>query len=746
MASYLDRIAQWVYPPAEPNESEEMRLNRAILVVMASATSLGGIIWGTVYVLLGVPQASIWPYGYDILSFINLMIYLRTKHYETLLFGQLSLILFTPTFLQWHLGGFGASGAVMLWSYLAPTVALMVSRKMGDARNWFYAFVGLVVTSLLLEVFVFRGYDMGMPDYGKQLFFVMNILAPLTTTYFIINYFVSENFKGRSTLRAQSLELADANQSLQRLTGSLEDTVLVRTQELEEAVVAAEEANRIKSQFLANMSHELRTPLNAIIGYSDMLLEEAQDLGYEDLSPDLNKIQGAGKHLLSLINDILDISKIEAGKMDLYLEEFQFQGLIDEVIPTAQPLFDKKGNKFNYLAKGKDLGLVTSDMTKLRQIIFNLLSNAAKFTEKGEITLDVSRDNNWLLINVSDTGIGMSESQVGRIFQEFTQADESTTRRYGGTGLGLPISRHFCELMGGTISVTSEVGKGSTFSVQLPVAVKPLHDLNINPDYKDITRPNDPSLPEDAPTVLVVDKDPTVHDLLVRQLGREGFRVLSAYSSEEAFKLARQYHPSLMTLDVLLPEIDGWQVLSQFKADPLLAMIPIVILSMGQDKSLGIALGAADYLTKPIDRHVLLSVVKRHLPQNSSSPYHVLILEDDVDTMELFRRAAEREGWKPLLAENGRIGLDRLREKIPDIVLLDLMMPEMDGLEFLSEMRKNPDWKDIPVIVVTAKELSEAERHEVNQQVQRVLHKADYATYDLVEQIRKIVSSHHISG
>jgi signal transduction histidine kinase/DNA-binding response OmpR family regulator len=746
MASYLDRIAQWVYPPAEPNESEEMRLNRAILVVMASATSLGGIIWGTVYVLLGVPQASIWPYGYDVLSFINLMIYLRTKHYETLLFGQLSLILFIPSFLQWHLGGFAASGAVMLWSYLAPTVALMVSRKMGDARNWFYAFVGLVVTSLLLEVFVFRGYDMGMPDYGKQLFFVMNILAPLITTYFIINYFVSENFKGRNTLRAQSLELEQANQSLQRLTGSLEDTVLVRTQELEEAVVAAEEANRIKSQFLANMSHELRTPLNAIIGYSDMLLEEAQDLGYEDLSPDLNKIQGAGKHLLSLINDILDISKIEAGKMDLYLEEFQFQGLIDEVIPTAQPLFDKKGNKFNYLAKGKDLGLVTSDMTKLRQIIFNLLSNAAKFTEKGEITLDVSRDNNWLLINVSDTGIGMSESQVGRIFQEFTQADESTTRRYGGTGLGLPISRHFCELMGGTISVTSEVGKGSTFSVQLPVAVKPLHDLNINPDYKDITRPNDPSLPEDAPTVLVVDKDPTVHDLLVRQLGREGFRVLSAYSSEEAFKLARQHHPSLMTLDVLLPEIDGWQVLSQFKADPLLAMIPIVILSMGQDKSLGIALGAADYLTKPIDRHVLLSVVKRHLPQNSSSPYHVLILEDDPDTMELFRRASEREGWKPLLAENGRIGLDRLREKIPDIVLLDLMMPEMDGLEFLSEMRKNPDWKDVPVIVVTAKELSEAERQEVNQQVQRVLHKADYATYDLVEQIRKIVSSHHISG
>jgi signal transduction histidine kinase len=338
--SYLDRIAEWVYPPAEANESEEMRLNRAILVVMASATSAGGIIWGSVYLLLGVPAASIWPYGYVVLSFINLMLYLRTKHYETLLFGQVTLILLVPTFLQWHLGGFAASGAVMLWSYLAPTVALVVSRKLSDARYWFYAFVGLVVTSLILEALFFNGYDMGMPLYGKQLFFVMNILAPLTTTYFIINYFVTQNRQAQSNLRAQSGELAEANEALKRLAGSLEDTVQVRTHELEDAVIAAEHANKIKSQFLANMSHELRTPLNAIIGYSDMLLEEAEDLGYEDMAPDLNKIQGAGKHLLSLINDILDISKIEAGKMDLYPEEFQLQGLIDEVLATAQPLFD----------------------------------------------------------------------------------------------------------------------------------------------------------------------------------------------------------------------------------------------------------------------------------------------------------------------------------------------------------------------------------------------------------------------
>jgi DNA-binding response OmpR family regulator len=272
--------------------------------------------------------------------------------------------------------------------------------------------------------------------------------------------------------------------------------------------------------------------------------------------------------------------------------------------------------------------------------------------------------------------------------------------------------------------------------------VKQPHELNIAADSSDITRPNAPALPEDAPIILVVDDDDMVHEMLVQQLAREGLRVISAFTGEQAFKLARQYHPVLMTLDVMLPEMDGWQVLSQFKADPLLAMIPVVILSMSQDKALGVALGASDYLTKPIDRHVLLNVVKRHLPQNTSHPYHVLILEDDLPTQELFRRAAEREGWKAMVAENGLVGLEQLKKITPDIILLDLMMPEMDGLEFLSEMRKNSKWKEVPVIVVTAKELSEAEREQVNQQVQRVLHKADYATYDLVTQVRKIVSSH----
>lgn len=743
--SYLDRIAQFVYPPAEANESQEMRLNRAILLVMAIATSLGGIVWGSVYLVLGVPAASIWPYGYVVFSFINLMIYLQTKHYETLLFGQLTLIFLVPTFLQWHLGGFADSGAVMLWSYLAPTVALIVSRKLQDARLWYYGFIGMVLLSLFLEMVLFPDYSLGMPEYGSQLFYVMNILAPLTTTYFIINYFVSQNRSAQSTLKAQSGELASANESLTRLANSLEATVQVRTHELEQAVISAENANKIKSQFLANMSHELRTPLNAIIGYSDMLMEEAEDLGYADMNPDLNKIQGAGKHLLSLINDILDISKIEAGKMDLYLEEFQLQGMVDEVLATAQPLLEKNDNGFSYLARGKDLGLITCDMTKLRQIMFNLLSNAAKFTNKGMIKFDIQRDNDWLAISVADNGIGMSPEQVSRIFQEFTQADESTTRKFGGTGLGLPISRHFVEMMGGSISVDSEVGKGSTFTVRLPVVVQPLQDLNIMADSSDITRPNVPVLPEDAPIILVVDDDDKVHEALIQQLGREGYRVISAFTGEQAFKLARQHHPVLMTLDVMLPEMDGWQVLSQFKADPLLAMIPVVILSMSHDKSLGIALGAADYVTKPIDRHVLLNIVRRHLPQNTGRPYHVLILEDDLDTQELFKRAAEREGWKAMVAENGLVGLEQLSKQIPDIILLDLMMPEMDGLEFLSEMRKKPEWKDVPVIVVTAKELSEAERELVNKQVQRVLHKADYATYDLVTQIRKIVSSHEIS-
>lgn len=538
---------------------------------------------------------------------------------------------------------------------------------------------------------------------------------------------------------------------LNQLYSGLEQQVSDRTHELRDALGELEikrdealDANRTKSIFLANMSHELRTPLNAIIGYSEMLEEEAEDFGYQDIIPDLNKIQKAGTHLLALINDILDISKIEAGKVELFLEDFDIKELIDEIAVTIQPLIDTKNNQLE-ITLGDNLKMIHADITKLRQVIFNLLSNSAKFTENGTISITVSREEHisldWIKILVRDTGIGMSKDQQARVFSEFSQADSSTTRKYGGTGLGLPISRHFCRLMGGDIAIDSEVDAGSTFIVSLPAVVQtPVED----DDSRNVTRPL--NLPDnlfdvdhDKLTVLIIDDDVAIHDLLRRQLEREGFQVVSAFSGEEGILRAKELHPNVIALDILMPMMDGWTVLNTLKEDEETQNIPIVILSMIDDKATGLALGAADYLRKPVERTHLIKVLKRHMASNTGS--HLLIVEDDPDTRDLFLRTAQREGWQPSIANNGVIGLEKLAEQIPDLILLDLMMPEMDGFTFLSEMKQNPLWQDIPVIVVTAKTLTEEDRKTLGESTQRVVQKGEYTPTRLIAEIRRILDT-----
>lgn len=747
--TYLDTITQFIYPPAHDDESEELRLNRAILVVMASATSMGGIIWGTVYWALGVPEVAIWPYGYVALSFINLQLYLRTRHYETLRIGQLALILLIPTFLQWHLGGFALSGSVSLWAFLSPIVALIVSKEYKSARMWFIAFFSLVFISGVLERQL-PGLETGMGDFGVIMFFVMNIFAPLITTYLIVHYFIQEGRRATRTMVKQSSELAQSNQSLQEFSENLEEKVTQRTQQLSEALDAAESANRAKSLFLANMSHELRTPLNAIIGYSEILEEDAVDFGYEDAVPDLHKIKNAGKHLLSLINDILDISKIEAGEIDIYLEEIELIVLLDDVLSTVEPLIQQNSNTLVFESDKTSLGQVTTDSTKLRQVIFNLVSNATKFTKNGTITISSQRylnheNKEWIEIAVSDTGIGMTDEQTTKVFQEFTQADESTTRNYGGTGLGLPISRHFCEILGGDIVVTSVPSEGSTFTVHLPaVAVVPKQEVLLESNdalFEEPARLTQPPSESDT-VILVIDDDTTVHDVLSHQLSRQGFHVVTANSGPAGLDMARKLKPAIITLDIMMPSMDGWSVLAQLKADPELGSIPVIMLSILKNKSLGLSLGASDYLTKPVDRDVLVAVIKRFLPADPVTSCNVLIVEDEPDIQELFQRTIEREGWNAQIAENGRIGLDKLNEHTPDIILLDLMMPEMDGLEFLSTMRQNPKWQTLPVIAVTAKTLTESDKKQLSQQAQQVLEKGDYSKDDLIKQIRDVLKAY----
>lgn len=517
------------------------------------------------------------------------------------------------------------------------------------------------------------------------------------------------------------------------------------------------EASRAKSVFLANMSHELRTPLNAIIGYSEMLQEEAEDLDQTEFVPDLQKINAAGKHLLSLISDILDLSKIEAGRMDLYLENFDIATMINDVVTTIQPLIQK--NKNTLVIEGSEpLGSMYADLTKVRQIIFNLLSNASKFTERGQITLTVERMNDssandifsphhlppavqegsaFILFKVSDTGIGMTPEQLDKLFQEFSQADASTTRRYGGTGLGLAISRHFCQMMGGDIVVESQAGHGSTFTVRLPVQVarEPVA-APVGPTPA-LTPASPVSSGKDV--ILVIDDDPSVRDLMERFLQKEGFQVETAASGEAGLRLAKELHPAAITLDVMMPGLDGWAVLTALKADPTVADIPVVMLTMMNDKNLGYALGASDYLTKPIERDRLAAVLSKYrceVPECS-----VLLVEDDEVAREMMRRMLEKAGWSVAEAENGRVALERVAECRPELILLDLMMPEMDGFQFIAELRQRPEAQKIPIVVITAMSLTEAERQRLNGSVVQVLQKGAYSREELLEQVRSLVAA-----
>lgn len=547
-------------------------------------------------------------------------------------------------------------------------------------------------------------------------------------------------------------------ENLQDLYTGLEQKVSERTEELSEALKElavrrdeALEASKTKSLFLANMSHELRTPLNAIIGYSEMLEEEAEDFGYGDIVPDLKKIQKAGTHLLSLINDILDLSKIEAGKVDIYTEDFNFEMLLDEMTTTIHPLIQEKDNEL-VVQSDEPVGIIHSDMTKMRQIVFNLLSNAAKFTENGTITIHVATEHigekDWIEVAVSDTGIGMTPEQVASVFDEFTQADSSTTRKYGGTGLGLPISRHFAQMMGGDISVSSEPGQGSTFKVRLPSRVIPpeqdedetSQDVIMAMKQADLRRTTDTLQIVNGATVLVIDDDHTVHDLLTRILAREGFNVISAYSGQEGLEKARELQPSIITLDIMMPRLDGWAVLSKLKEDEEVGHIPVVMLSMIDNQSLGFALGATDYLTKPVERDKFVSVLRQYYLRNGENGQNnLLIVEDDKNTRELFERTAEKEGWHVDTAENGLIGLNRLAQQKPDLILLDLMMPEMDGFQFVTQMRQNEAWQDIPIVVVTAKPLENEDIQKLRGQVERILQKAEFTPQQLVTEIRNIL-------
>jgi signal transduction histidine kinase/DNA-binding response OmpR family regulator len=580
------------------------------------------------------------------------------------------------------------------------------------------------------------------------------VVVPCVTAYIFFLLWQYSDRLTRTLARAHA-----ANAALKESESLLERRVEERTADLERAnreLVKSEselavardqalDASRAKSAFLASMSHELRTPMNAIIGYSEMLIEEAADSEAQAFVPDLEKILSASRHLLGLINSILDLSKVETGKMDLYLETFQVDAVVADVVSTIQPLVRKNGNTLEVQVDG-DVGKMRADLTKVRQSLFNLLSNACKFTKDGRITLAVSRRNadlaDSILFIVSDTGIGMTDEQLSKLFQAFTQADASTSRKFGGSGLGLVITRQFCQLMGGDVSVESELGRGTAFTIRLPAVVSsPAQEPAPTEVTGDATGPT-------AGRVLVIDDDPTVGDLIQRFLGREGFQVVTAAGGEEGLRLAAETRPDVITLDALMPGVDGWTVLSRLKSDPGLAAIPVVMLTILDDKNLGFSLGASDFLTKPIERNVLVATLNR-VASRPSGP--VLLVEDDQLSRDVIRRSLEALGVQVIDVPNGRVALEEMAKTRPGLILLDLLMPEMDGFEFLAELRRHEDWRSIPVVVVTAKDIDTADRIRLNGRVEAILQKGAFSREELLGELRDLVKARlrlpgHIPG
>jgi CheY-like chemotaxis protein/nitrogen-specific signal transduction histidine kinase len=505
-----------------------------------------------------------------------------------------------------------------------------------------------------------------------------------------------------------------------------------KTLALEVARDSARQAALAKSAFLASVSHELRTPLNAILGYSELLLEEAQERGLSGMARDLGHIRRAGQHLLNLINQILDYARIEAGRVPLSLETFPVSALILDLAATVQPLIGQQGNTFR-LHLDPEAGQMYSDPTRLRQILYNLLSNACKFTRQGHIELSVERrreeGQDWLFFAVSDTGVGIAPQHLDRIFDEFYQVKTAVRTGTAGTGLGLAITWHLCRALGGSLQASSRLGQGSTFTVHLPAQARDV------PGAAPVERPGARLIPTGRPgTVLVVDDDPEVRDVLARLLARDGLATVTACDGLEALRRAQESPPDAIILDLVMPRMDGWAVLTALKNDPRTAEVPVILISTA-DIQCASPLGAVDILPKPVDSDRLRALLRRHL----GSPPRLLVVEDEEEQRRLLSRTLRQEGWLVQTAGSAEEALAVLGRGRPDLIILDLLLPGMDGFQFLHALRSGPGGADIPVLVLTARDLSARDRRRLEGSVQKLLQKGSCSRQRFLEEVRDMV-------
>ena len=561
----------------------------------------------------------------------------------------------------------------------------------------------------------------------------VNPLLPDTRAEMALPLIVGDRVLGALTIQADRPH-AFSPQDLTVL-GIVADSLAVALQNAmlyEEQKRTAErlrELDRLKTQFIANMSHELRTPLNSIIGFSRVILKGIDGPLTEAQRQDLTAIHNAGQHLLGLINDILDLSKIEAGRMELQFSEVDMREIIRGVMSTAVGLTRDKPIELRQEVP-EDLPPVWADPQRARQVLLNLVSNAVKFTDQGFIAVRAWADESFVTIAVQDTGIGIPKEKQEEIFQEFTQVESGTTRRYGGTGLGLAIARRLVELMGGRIWVESEVGKGSTFFFTLPRA---------RPRLAGEPRPG-------WPVILCIDDDPGVITLYRRYLEKHGFEVVGLTDPREALETARRLRPDAITLDIMMPQQDGWTVLQELKADPQTRAIPVIICSILDERGQGFSLGAAEYLVKPFTEEELLEAIQR--VDGRPRPLKVLVIDDSEGDRQLIRRVLENAGgYHVLEAANGPEGVALARRERPDLVILDLMMPEMDGFAVVEALREDPSTRSLPILVLTAKALTEEDRRRLNGRIERLLQKAGADPEALLAEILEVVRrARHPSG
>jgi signal transduction histidine kinase/DNA-binding response OmpR family regulator len=496
-------------------------------------------------------------------------------------------------------------------------------------------------------------------------------------------------------------------------------------------------ANRHKSEFLASMSHELRTPLNAIIGFSEVLLDRL----FGDLNAKqeeyLQDVLESGRHLLSLINDILDLSKVEAGHMELEVGRFALPEILENGLTMIRERAGRHGIALS-LEVDPAIDVIEADERKVKQVVFNLLSNAVKFTpDGGQVGIRVGRNDAGVWITVWDTGIGITPENQERIFEEFQQVEGVYTEKREGTGLGLALAKKFVELHGGQLWVESEAGQGSRFTFTLPVGTVPQPETTRAPAAGAAT-----GIEDNGPVVLVVEDDAAAAELLRLYLAGAGYRVEVARDGEEGFAKAWQLQPNLITLDLQLPKVDGWDVLIRLKGEPATRDIPVVIVSIVEEHGKGFALGAADYLVKPVSREEMLQALQRLglTRPRLRERLTILTIDDDPLAVELVETILTAEGFHVLKAYGGVEGLAVARQELPALLILDLLMPDLDGFAVLEQLRADPATAAIPIIILTSQNLTLHEKERLQGAMAYLAHKGEFSRLAFVELVQGFLS------